>query len=67
MHRFIPVLAADRGYRVAECVVEHAPRIHGVSKYGAKRLVTGLLDFMSTILTTGSSTSPCSSSAALAC
>jgi len=52
MHRFIPVLAADRGYRVAECVVEHAPRVHGVSKYGAKRLVTGLLDFMSTILTT---------------
>jgi len=52
MHRFIPVLAADRGYRVAECVVEHAPRVHGVSKYGAKRLITGLLDFLSTILTT---------------
>jgi len=52
MHRFIPVLAADRGYRVAECVIEHAPRIHGVSKYGAKRLITGLLDFLSTVLTT---------------
>jgi hypothetical protein len=52
LHRFIPVLAADRGYRVAECIVEHAPRIHGVSKYGAKRLITGLLDFVSTILTT---------------
>lgn len=52
MHRFIPVLAADRGYRVAECVVEHAPRVHGVSKYGAKRLITGLLDFLSTMLTT---------------
>jgi hypothetical protein len=52
MHRFIPVLAADRGYKVAECVIEHAPRVHGVSKYGAKRLITGLLDFLSTVLTT---------------
>jgi len=52
MHRFIPVLAADRGYRVAECVIEHAPRVHGVSKYGAKRLITGLLDFLSTVMTT---------------
>jgi len=51
-HRFIPVLAAHQGYRVAECVIEHAPRLHGVSKYGAKRLVTGMLDFLSSILTT---------------
>lgn len=52
LHRFIPVLAAERGFRVTECAVEHAPRVHGVSKYGAKRLITGLLDFIATILTT---------------
>ncbi|MDX1931843.1 MAG: glycosyltransferase family 2 protein [Capsulimonadales bacterium] len=49
-HRFIPVIAASKGYRVGECVIEHAPRVHGVSKYGAKRLITGLMDFLATIL-----------------
>ncbi len=51
-HRFIPVLAADKGFRVTECAVEHAPRVHGVSKYGAKRLVTGLFDFCTSVLMT---------------
>lgn len=51
-HRFIPVLAANNGFRVAEQVVEHAPRVAGVSKYGAKRLVTGMLDFWSSIIVT---------------
>ena len=51
-HRFIPVFASELGYQVAECVVEHAPRVHGKSKYGMKRLVTGFLDFASTILVT---------------
>jgi glycosyltransferase involved in cell wall biosynthesis len=51
-HRFIPVLASDLGYLVAECPVEHAPRTVGVSKYGGKRLVTGLLDFMATLVVT---------------
>jgi hypothetical protein len=32
--------------------VEHAPREFGVSKYGMKRLVTGFLDFATTILIT---------------
>lgn len=51
-HRFIPVLAAEQGFRVAECPVEHAPRRFGKSKYGFTRLFTGFLDFGSTILTT---------------
>jgi dolichol-phosphate mannosyltransferase len=34
MHRFIPVLAAARGFRVTELPVIHHPRKHGVSKYG---------------------------------
>ncbi|HEY3782526.1 MAG TPA: glycosyltransferase family 2 protein [Fimbriimonadaceae bacterium] len=51
-HRFIPVFASELGFKVAECPVEHAPRIHGQSKYGMKRLVTGFFDFASTILIT---------------
>ncbi len=36
LHRFVPVLAAARGYRVGEIVIQHRPRQHGRSKYGAE-------------------------------
>ncbi|MCH2115051.1 MAG: glycosyltransferase family 2 protein [Pirellulales bacterium] len=44
LHRFVPVLAAARGYRVGEAVVEHRAREHGYSKYGWSRIPKGLLD-----------------------
>jgi dolichol-phosphate mannosyltransferase len=34
MHRFIPALIANMGWRVTEMPVNHRPRIAGVSKYG---------------------------------
>lgn len=34
MHRFIPALIRNMGYRVTEMPVNHRPRVHGVSKYG---------------------------------
>src|SRR5262249_21565265 len=46
MHRFIPVLAAARGFRVGELVIHHRPRQHGHSKYGAKRFLRGFLDLL---------------------
>jgi len=46
MHRFITMLAHSRGFKVAEVEVNHRPRIHGQSKYGFRRLVTGLLDLL---------------------
>jgi glycosyltransferase involved in cell wall biosynthesis len=46
LHRFIPVLAAARGFRVGERPVNHRPRKHGQSKFGAGRFLTGLLDLM---------------------
>lgn len=46
LHRFVPVLAAARGFRVGETVVEHRPRRHGRSKYGWSRLPKGLLDLL---------------------
>jgi glycosyltransferase involved in cell wall biosynthesis len=45
-HRFIPVLAHARGFRVGELEVRHRPRRHGASKYGVSRFVTGLLDLL---------------------
>ena len=46
MHRFIPVLAAARGFRVAEVPVHHRRRRHGNSKYGCSRFFTGLYDLV---------------------
>jgi len=46
LHRFVPVLAAARGFKVSEVVVEHRPRIFGRSKYGVSRIITGLLDLL---------------------
>ncbi|HET8652901.1 MAG TPA: glycosyltransferase family 2 protein [Gaiellaceae bacterium] len=46
LHRFLPVLAHDRGFRVAELPVNHRPREHGRSRYGVERYMRGSLDFM---------------------
>jgi len=48
-HRFIPVMAKWQGYKVTEKPVEHRARIHGVSKYGVSRLVSGFLDLISLV------------------
>ena len=46
LHRFIPVLAAARGFRVTEIEVTHHPRRHGRSKYGIERMFRGLFDLI---------------------
>ena len=46
LHRFIPVLAHYRGYRVAELPVHHRPREHGRSRYGVERYLRGFLDLL---------------------
>ncbi len=58
MHRFIPVLAAQRGFRSTEIPVEHAPRIWGKSKYGVSRLVKGAYDLLTVLLLTRFQTRP---------
>ncbi|MEM9801391.1 MAG: glycosyltransferase family 2 protein [Planctomycetota bacterium] len=45
-HRFLPVLALASGARISELVVNHRPRIHGVSKYGIGRAVRVALDIL---------------------
>lgn len=46
LHRFVPVLAAARGFRVGELVINHRPRRFGRSKYGFRRIVKGFLDLL---------------------
>ena len=53
MHRFVPVLAASRGFRIGEVPVNHRSRAHGVSKYGWSRLPKGFLDLLTVSFLTG--------------
>ncbi len=46
LHRFVPVLASERGFKVAEIVVNHRSRKFGHSKYGVARFIKGLLDLL---------------------
>jgi len=45
LHRFIPVLAHQQGFRITELPVQHHPRHAGTSKYGTRRFLRGFLDF----------------------
>jgi glycosyltransferase involved in cell wall biosynthesis len=53
LHRFFIVLAAKRGYRVAEVPVESLYRTTGKSKYGAERYMRGALDFLTVFFLSG--------------
>jgi glycosyltransferase involved in cell wall biosynthesis len=46
LHRFVPVLAHARGFRVGEIEVRHRKRRHGISKYGFSRFFKGFLDLL---------------------
>lgn len=46
LHRYIPVLAHWKGYKVGEMKVKHHPRAHGKSKYGMVRLFRGFTDLL---------------------
>ena len=53
MHRFIPVLAAARGFTVGEIEINHRPRQFGHSKYGVRRFLKGFLDLLTVKFLTG--------------
>lgn len=47
MHRYIPVLAANAGFRkITEKEVQHQARPYGTSKFGTERFVRGFLDLI---------------------
>jgi len=58
MHRYIPVLIAWQGFRIAEIKVKHHPRKYGQSKYGASRIIKGFLDLITVKFLTGYLTRP---------
>ncbi len=58
LHRFIPVLARWRGFRVGEIEVLHHSRKYGQSKYGAGRIPRGFFDLLTVLMLTRYTTRP---------
>ncbi len=58
MHRYLPVLAHWKGFRVGEIVVKHHPRRYGRTKFGASRFLKGFLDLITILFTTRYLTRP---------
>ena len=52
LHRFIPALAAWRGFQVTEVPVHHRPRRYGRTKFGSTRLWRGFLDLLTVLFLT---------------
>jgi glycosyltransferase involved in cell wall biosynthesis len=47
MHRYIPVLAKNAGFRkIGEKVVQHQARKYGTTKFGMERFIRGFLDLI---------------------
>jgi glycosyltransferase involved in cell wall biosynthesis len=58
MHRFLPAIASEQGVSIAEQVVDHRPRMHGVSKYGISRTMRVVLDLLTVKFLSSYSTRP---------
>lgn len=58
MHRFIPAIASEQGVSIAEVVVNHRARRHGVSKYGISRTIRVVLDLLTVKFLLSYSTRP---------
>ena len=47
MHRYIPILAKNEGYKkIGEKIVNHRPRKYGKTKFGPSRFLFGFLDLL---------------------
>jgi glycosyltransferase involved in cell wall biosynthesis len=58
MHRFLPAIASEQGVSIAEQVVNHRAREHGVSKYGIGRTIRVVLDLLTVKFLLSYSTRP---------
>ncbi len=58
MHRYIPALAHNLGYRIAEIPVNHRFRRFGQSKYGIERYLRGFFDLLTVRMVTHYAKSP---------
>ncbi|MEA1881290.1 MAG: glycosyltransferase family 2 protein [Candidatus Marinimicrobia bacterium] len=57
-HRYIPALAGQKKFKVTELIVNHRPRIHGITKYGGARLFHGFFDLISILFLSKYTQSP---------
>jgi len=46
LFRYIPSIAVSMGFKIGEIKVKHNPRMFGVSKWGASRIIKGALDLL---------------------
>jgi glycosyltransferase involved in cell wall biosynthesis len=58
LHRFVPALAAWRGFRVGELVVTHHARRFGRSKFGVERFLRGFFDLFTVYFLTSYTSRP---------
>ncbi len=58
LHRFVPALAAWRGFRVGEMVVTHHARPFGRSKFGFERFLRGFFDLFTVYFLTSYTSRP---------
>ncbi len=49
MHRFMPALAVQQGWKVTEAPVNHRAREHGKSRFGLERYLRGALDLVTVV------------------
>ncbi len=52
LHRYLPVLAHWKGFKVGEVVVQHHPRKYGETKYGLRRFFDGFFDLFTVLFLT---------------
>lgn len=45
-HRYIPILASNKGYKIGEVEVNYYKRMYGKSKFGKIRIIKGFLDLI---------------------
>jgi glycosyltransferase involved in cell wall biosynthesis len=57
LHRFVPVLAYARGFKVGETPIVHHPRKYGTSKFGFERIFAAF-DLLTTLFLAGFGTRP---------
>ncbi len=58
LHRYIPVLAGQKGFKITEIPVKHHPRRYGKTKYGISRFFKGFVDLLTILLITRYATRP---------
>ena len=49
MHRYIPIIAKQKGFTTSEHPVNHRPRRFGTTKYGGSRFLNGFFDLLTVL------------------